>query len=136
PGERLACTVVERVLGVRTEAWDLNGRQGAVDALIHYPDGRRGVLEHSMLAREQDMELGARLAAMRHAWPLPGIWWWTVGLDRLGDLERVRAMFERVVLLCEDHEVTQPSLLPGHVQHGDADIWWLVTKSASSLMGH
>lgn len=136
PGERAACTVVERVLGVRTEAWDIDGRQGAVDARIHYPDGRLGVLEHSVLAQQPDMELDARLMAQRDGWPLPGRWWWSVQIAQPDYLARTRAVFERVVLLCESHNVTQPVRLPLSIQHDDPDVRWLLVESASSLMGH
>jgi len=43
--ERLAFAVVETVLGVTIEPHDRNGRQRAVDAILHYADDRKAALE-------------------------------------------------------------------------------------------
>jgi hypothetical protein len=45
--ERLAFAVTGTVLGVTVEPYDRNGRQRAVDAILHYSDDRTAVLEVS-----------------------------------------------------------------------------------------
>lgn len=47
--EQFAQAVVGRVLGLSVEEYDTAGRQSAVDALLHYPDGRTAALEISSL---------------------------------------------------------------------------------------
>ncbi len=60
--EQFAFAVVERVLGVRVEPYDLGGRQNAVDGLLHFPDGRIGVLEISSLGPEAEAAITGVLA--------------------------------------------------------------------------
>jgi hypothetical protein len=49
--ERLAFAVAGTVLGVTVESYDRDGRQRAVDAILHYPDGRKAALEVTATAR-------------------------------------------------------------------------------------
>ena len=41
PDEAVAALLVERATGARARAHDVNGRQGAYDVALAYPDGRR-----------------------------------------------------------------------------------------------
>jgi hypothetical protein len=43
--ERLACRVAERVTGATARAWDIEGRNGVVDAFLDYADGRTCAFE-------------------------------------------------------------------------------------------
>ena len=48
--ERLAFAVVGAVLDVTVEPYDRNGRQRAVDAILHYADGKKAALEVSSIS--------------------------------------------------------------------------------------
>lgn len=74
--EKAACAIVRRVLGVEIEPWDVYGRQNAVDALLHYPDGRVAAFEVSKLAADGAIHLDSLLGREDFSWPLPGRWWW------------------------------------------------------------
>lgn len=135
-GERAACAVVERVLGVHAEPWDVGGRQGAVDALLHYPDGRVGAFEHSILGRTDALELDARLSREQFEWPLPGDWWWSVTIGHVDELNHVRSVFDEIVLLCESYQVSRPDFLSPQIQDENRAVRWLLEKSTSRLSGH
>jgi hypothetical protein len=49
--ERSACVIAERTLGVVAEAWDVDGREGVVDAMLTFPDGRRAAFEVTCVRR-------------------------------------------------------------------------------------
>jgi hypothetical protein len=76
--ERGACLIAERVLGVVAEAWDVDGREGAVDAMLTYPDGRRAAFEVTSLSAEGAIQTQRLLGRDNFNWPLPGQWWWRV----------------------------------------------------------
>lgn len=58
PDEAFARDVVGRVLGVSVEEYDIDGRQGAVDARLHYPDGRpTAALEVSSLGPSDEARI-------------------------------------------------------------------------------
>jgi hypothetical protein len=54
PEESIAFAVVATVLPATVEAYDCDGRQKAVDALLHYSDGRKGALEVSSIGPENE----------------------------------------------------------------------------------
>jgi hypothetical protein len=43
--EQCACLIAERCIGVEAVAWDVAGRQGAVEAILTYPGGRTAGFE-------------------------------------------------------------------------------------------
>lgn len=135
-GERCACLIAERVLGVRAEAWDVGGRQGAVDAYLNYGDGRRAAFEVTTLADDGAQQLDVLLARDNHSWPLPGRWWWSVNVGDVRELPRLKASFNRVVLLCERFQVCRPRQLPLVFRQSDPDIQWLARASTVTMVGH
>lgn len=52
--ERLAFAVASTVLSVEVEQYDRDGRQGAVDAILHYADGRKAALEVSSIGPDDE----------------------------------------------------------------------------------
>jgi hypothetical protein len=55
--EAFAFAVVGRVLAARIEPYDICGRQGAVDAMVHYPDGRTAALEVSSIGPDDEARI-------------------------------------------------------------------------------
>lgn len=62
PEEQFAFETVRRVLGVEVEEYDIGKRQNAVDALLHYPDGRTAALEVSSIGPEDEARISNVLA--------------------------------------------------------------------------
>ena len=77
PDEQIACLIAERALGATATANDVPPRQGAVDAFLDYPDGRRGAFEVTQLAADggASLHLDSLLEQDGYGWPLPGKWW-------------------------------------------------------------
>lgn len=136
--ERLACRVAERVLGVVAIAHDVAGRQGAVDAFLEYVDGRRAAFEVTRLAADQKaLQLGQLLARDDFAWSLPGKWWWTVSIGSPRDLPRLREVFDKIVLLCEEAGVAEPEHLCWMAGvEPDPDVTWLTEDSTVRMWGY
>lgn len=57
PDEQVAFDIVGRLLGVEVEHYDCHGRTKAVDALLHYEDGRTAALEVSSLGPIVEAEI-------------------------------------------------------------------------------
>ena len=59
------------------------GRQGAVEAFLDYPDGRRGAFEVTWLATDggKSLQLQSLLRSDGFGLPSPGKWWWTIEIS-------------------------------------------------------
>lgn len=134
PDEKAACVIAERVLGARAQAWDVEGKQGAVDAMLTLPDGRRAAFEVTKLAAEGALQLDA-LHGPNFEWPVPGRWWWDIQVGSVRDLPDLRERYTRIISLCEQLGVERPEQLAYRQDVDDPDINWL-EKSASSMWGH
>jgi hypothetical protein len=133
--ERYAAVVVERATGARARAHDVDGRQGAHDIDLRFPDGRRAALEVTTHAGPGVRRTHALLRRERHTWPNPGTWSWTVDLAEPSDIMRVRAVYGRAITACEAHGVTRPTDLPARVLTADLELRWLAEDSQSVLRG-
>jgi hypothetical protein len=133
--ERAACLIAMQALGGTAKAWDTNGRQGAVDAMLTLPNGRTAAFEVTMVGDETEHEVSAmvRLAAAR--WQTPGAWAWGVDLGSPDDFPRLASSHRHIIEVCEAHGVTDPQHLPWAVQEAEPDVLWLVEESASQLYG-
>jgi hypothetical protein len=133
--EQTACRIAERALGAVATPNDVRPHQAAVDAFLEYPDGRRAAFEVTRLATDggASNQLDHLLSRDRYGWPLPGKWQWIVEIGDPRDLPRLRRVFDRIVLLCEEAEVTHPRLLSS--AEVDADVRWLTHASSVEMRG-
>ncbi len=134
--ERRACLIAERVTGGIAEPWDVNGRQGAVDAMLTMPDGRRAAFEVTAHDEDYGIQLDKLLGADDYHWPAVGRWWWTIRVGSRSDVPRLRESYERIVRLCEAAGVERPSQLWRRHRAVDPDIAWLEEVSSSDMWGH
>lgn len=136
-GERAICTTVERLLGVRAQPWDVGGRSGAVDALLHYPDGRTAAFEITALAERDDMHLDALLERIDYELPVPveAMWWWDIHIRSVADLPRLRECYADVLLLCEKYAVVTPADLSPLVREAHEDVQWVLAAGVD-MLGH
>ena len=127
--EEVAYDLVPRVLGdgVRAEPHDHSGRQGAVDFLLHYPDGRIAAMEVPSVAGDGMRQLYAHLAE-HETLPNPGKWTWSATIDDPRDLPELLERCSRIVLYCEANGIAVPKHAYGH--RGNADIAWVITSTA------
>jgi hypothetical protein len=73
PDERFAFEVARRVLTATIEPWDIGGRQRAVDAMVHYPDGRAAALEVSSIGPQDEAAIMHYLASRGQCKTIPGL---------------------------------------------------------------
>jgi hypothetical protein len=133
--ERGACLIAERCLGVTAEPWDTGGRRGVVDALLHFPDGRVGAFEVTVLASEGALQTENLLARDNHQWPSTGKWHWTINIGSPRDIPRLKKVYPRIVAACEAAGAPFPSRIAWGPD-ADEDVRWLVQESTSSMLGH
>jgi hypothetical protein len=81
--ERLAFAVAGVVLGVTVEWYDRCGRQRAVDAILHYADGRTAALEVSATGPDSEVAIQHYLGQRGHSRTIAGVaGTWVVQLPR------------------------------------------------------
>jgi hypothetical protein len=135
--EKAACLLAERVLGAQAQAWDVDGRQGAVDAMLTLSDGRQAAFEITAHGPEGVFGTDSVLGKTDNHWPAPGEWWWTIQVGSFRDIPGLLERYVRIAQLCESHGVARPEDLrwrgPKPV---DPDIVWLVDESSSNMFGH
>ena len=73
PEERFAFAVVGSVLPVTVEPFDRCGRQRAVDAILHHPDGRTAALEVSSIGPDGEAAIVNYLGNRGHCKSLAGL---------------------------------------------------------------
>lgn len=134
--EKAGCLIDERVLGAVATTWDVDGRQGVVDAMLTLPDGRQAAFGVTALAAVGALQTDALLGSDDFGWPAPGQWWWTVQVGSRRDLPRLRTSYSRIALLCEAAGVTRPEQLWRRHEDVDPDVVWLVEESTSDMWGH
>ncbi len=73
PEERSAFAVVGSILLVTIEPYDRCGRQRAVDAILHYPDGRTAALEVSSIGPDDEAAITNYLGHRGHYKSIAGL---------------------------------------------------------------
>lgn len=135
PAERRACEIVEHCLGVAAHPWDVAGRQGAVDAILRYPDGVTAAFEVTRLGDEGKFQLDSILARDDHEWPLPGDWMWSVHIGSARDVPKLKAVYEDVIMWCEPRGITRPRDVGWGIRVPTA-VEWLIQESSSHMTGY
>ena len=107
PDETFARAVVGHVLGVSVEEYDINGRQAAVDALLHYPDGRpTAALEVSSLGPSDEARIMNVLDKTRYKRVVAGLSsCWVVEVPRDFNPGKFR-LLDDALRHCEDRGLT------------------------------
>jgi hypothetical protein len=136
--EQAACLIAVRMLGAsRAEAWDIGGRQGAVDVMLTLNDGRTAAFEVTNLAAEGALETASLLARDNHKWPLPGAWFWSIEVGTPQDLRRLKQCYQKIILICEAVGVAHPNRHPlAWTPSADPDLQWLIENSSCNMIGH
>jgi hypothetical protein len=102
PDEQFAFAVVQRVLDADVRLHDTNGRQGAVDGIVTYPDGRVAALEISSVGPEDEVRITNVLSRSQSRRQLAGIsHHWYVQVP--GDFHPAELhSIDQAVLRCEE----------------------------------
>lgn len=133
--EKAACLLVVQVLDVaQAEAWDVDGRQGAVDVILTYRDGRSAALEVTNLGEDDAFDLARLLANIGYKWPAVGDWAWRVEVGSADDFTRLKKCYGRIARICEAAGEPYPYRLVGEPSL-HPDLHWLVHESSSEMIG-
>lgn len=130
PAESAAFGLVPRYLDVAVEPYDHSGRQAAVDALLHYRDGRVAAMEVTSAADDGRRQLHALLADKYETLPNPGEWTWSATVEHPRDLPELAERCGRIILTCEAQGIRDPHHAHSLFFSGDPDIAWLMRSSA------
>jgi hypothetical protein len=137
PQEQAACLIAVRALeATRAEAWDVDARQGAVDAMLTLKDSRTAAFEVTNLAAEGALETASLLGRDNHKWPLPGQWFWSITVGTPQDLRQLKQCYENIILICEAAAIPYPHQHPdAWSPSADPDLQWLL-ESSCDMVGH
>jgi hypothetical protein len=130
PAEAAAFHYVPAILGVMLEEFDHSGRQGAVDALLHYPNGLIAALEVTSAAADGRRQLYSLLNA-NQTLPNPGSWTWSASIDDPRDFPDLLERVGRIILKSEANGVVRPEHAYELAFGGDPDFAWIVRSSVS-----
>lgn len=130
PAEVAAFHYVPKILGVELEEFDKDGRQSAVDALLHYEDGHVAALEVTSGAAPGKRQLYVLLDATSTL-PNPGNWTWSASIGDPIDLPQLLERVERLILKSEARGVTRPNHDYEAARTGDEDFAWIIRSSVS-----
>lgn len=104
--EEAAFRLVPRFLGdgVVAEPHDHSGRQGAVDFLLQYPDGRVAAMEVTSSAEDGLRQLYALLAKYETL-PNPGTWTWSATIGHPRDVPELLQRYSGIIFYCEANSI-------------------------------
>lgn len=127
--EEYAFAVLRALTGAQVEHADVkNAPPRTVDGVLHFPDGRTGVVEVTRLAETDSMHLERLMEKTGRKLPAPGEWSWSVEIDELSEWRPLLQNYEEVVAALEAHGVYAMDDLPEElVETSDALRWALET---------
>lgn len=129
PAEIVAFELVRRYSGARLEHYDHSGRQGVVDALLHFPDGRTAALEVTSAAAPGQRQLDS-IRRSHDTQPInPGQWTWIATVRTPRDFADLRDRAGRIILRCEELGIAVANAAT-HLT-SDSDFDWLVRSSVT-----
>ncbi len=130
--EQFAFEIIRRVTGAQIELYDTAGRQGAVDGIGTYADGRQLAIEVTRVGDQSRMHVEGQLSRDGFEWPNPGAWSWSVTITDPADIEPLRARYVALIATCEARGIVRPDWQHHAVS---AELEWL-SKSSVEMFGH
>lgn len=125
-GERAAAIAIASRVGATARAHDIDGRQGAVDVELVYPDGSVAALEVSSCAGQGVRQRDSLLAADGNEWPAPGAATWDIRVGSPETIPELRVRYGRIIRALEQHGMTSVDLPHRSASPSElADLEWL-----------
>ena len=130
--EWAAGLLVSRCVGAFPEAYDVNGRQGAVDIVMTYPDGHEAALEITSHAGEGVRQRDSLLAKEGNQWKAPGWRSWFATVPNPQAVSDLWSHYPGVVLALEEMGAANSTVLydrdPSTLSD---DLAWLLRSDVS-----
>ncbi len=98
--------LVSRCVGASPEAYDVNGRQGAVDIVMTYPDGHRAALEITSHAADGVRRRESQQGKDSNHWKAPGRHSWFATVTDPQIIPELRSRYSGIVLALEEMGVS------------------------------
>lgn len=133
--EAILAVGVAEAVGATAIENDVEGRQGVVDALLKYPDGRYAALEVTSHAGDGIRQRNSELTKRGSKLTSPGQWTWTALFRSVRYLPEFEKRASRLLLHCEAVGITDPSRLHSWEVEDGSDLAWLLTTDIK-LSGH
>jgi hypothetical protein len=119
--ERIAAHLVGYETGAAVVSHDTDGRQGAVDFLLEWPDGRRGALEVTLVTEKASIAWQGMAMKEGWRWPAESSWEFRSAAPNF-PYKFVRQVALRAVELCDAHGVDRPEQLPSELLETELDL--------------
>lgn len=100
--EWTAGLLVSRCVGAEPEAYDVNGRQGAVDVVMTYPDGHQAALEITSHAADGARQRDRLLGENGNHWAAPGRYSWLAIVPDPAVIPELRDRYTNIVWRLEE----------------------------------
>lgn len=127
--ERVAAHIVSHETGSIAEP---QGRQGAIDFLLTWPDGRRGGLEVTLVTERESA--ASQGMAMRDGWRWPASSGRSFRPNSISFPYRAtKKIVIKAVSLCDEWRVGTVSEVPDHVIANDTDLRTFITQAVGEL---
>ncbi|MBC7594163.1 MAG: hypothetical protein H7288_09530, partial [Kineosporiaceae bacterium] len=130
--EQIAAHLVAHETGTLVTLHDKDGRQGAVDYLLEWADGRRGALEVTAVIETASIEWQGKVAKEGWWWPSDTSWDFRPA-DVNFHYKRTRRAVLRAVQLCDEWSVNAPEDLPEEVIAMERDVNTFLAGRTGSL---
>src|SRR5687767_8155632 len=124
--EDIAAHLVSHALGAEVKRFDVDGRQGAVDFMLSWPDGRRGALEVTLVTDPRSSGWQGLAAKEGWRWPAPSGWEFRLHGDDM-PYRRARHAVLTAVELCDLAGVDALDQLSSDVAVNAPELGWLST---------
>jgi len=122
--EEIAAHLVGHALAATVSKFDTDGRQSAVDFTLHWPDGRCGALEVTLVTESKSAAWQGLAAKEAWRWPAASPWEFRLaGADM--PYRQTRRVVLRAIGLCDQWNVDAPRLLPADVLDRYPELGWL-----------
>ena len=130
--EQIAAHLVALETGAVVTRHDCGGRQGAVDFLILWPDGRQGGLEVTLITEPRSAAWQGMAAKEGWRWPAGTSWEFRAGLVSF-PYRRTRGAVLRAVELCDLWSVDDPTALPAKALVNEHELRWFLSDQVGTL---
>lgn len=130
--EQIAAHLVGHGTGALVVAHDTDARQGVVDFLLEWPDGRRGALEVTLITDPVSVAWQGMAARDGWCWDAATSWEFRPARSSF-QYKQTRCIVLRAVELCDKYSVDAPEDLPDNVLAADMELSEFLAKDVGSL---
>lgn len=130
--ETIAARLVELGTGADVFRHDEGGRQGAVDFIMDWPDGRRGALEVTLVTEPRSAEWHGLAAQDGWNWPAATSWEFRPSSVTF-PYRRTKNAVLRAVELCDLWRADGPDNLPIDALYSESELRWFLNDGIGTI---